>query len=357
MEAPTKKLAPSPYEALLLELTDLDTESLQHMITETLDVSAFLNLAQTNVLFAQLDRTDAVWKIMYKRDFPNEYAFCDNGVLPPFVVLSSKDKILMPPWKRFYIMTRYYYTQVIEEGTFRDAKRFVATAFREKRHVAKLARYFLLRFGKEDYDNHIEDPRYDTIPPKDPAFYFGLSEELQMYWRACFNAYDDIEFADLDIGLNVVPLIETDMTKESYLKLLDGCFLPARKELLPEKLHVAYENYCAHVAHPNIFTYLMCFRPLSGFFYMTYCMHDSRAKKIRALLERDISEFDEEVIAQIARLIDPEGTHQAAVIWDYFLYFRLLFSDVERTIDGKIKFIQSPLSANAASMMRADSSI
>jgi len=91
------------------------------------DVYVLLNLAQTNKTFAELLTREDVWRTLYAKDYPIDFAFCQGQL--PFYVLTDEHPLMkvvqiagrankpfysIPPdfkcaWKRFYLKTRDMY--------------------------------------------------------------------------------------------------------------------------------------------------------------------------------------------------------------------------------------------------------
>lgn len=350
MESPSKRVAKSPAEKLVTSLWNLRKDLFQYVLIPKLDVATFLNLAQSFKRAGELARMDQVWQYFYERDFPNEWAFCDDGVLPPFLDAPPAPRPFA--WKRFYLVTRQYYASLLlDGGTFKDAKQFVGESFAAKRHIAYMSRIIL----RQLLDDHYREQQYTTIPPDDPELYETLSRTERMYWLASYeNAESD--YLDRSLGLNVLSIQLTTMPVETYLKILDSCFLLEHMESLPEFLHEIYAAFCMHAAHPNIFTYYMCFQYPSSFGIMTFCMTNGRSNMVREMLQKENLDDDER--NRLSYLIDPLGTVvPEEKVFELFDNMRVIFGDPDRNEKGQIKFIQRPLSANAASMMRADSSI
>jgi len=80
------------------------------------DVYVLLSLAQTNTTFAQLMRSEDVWRALFSKDFPEDYLFC-GGELPFYIVTNGHplekyvtiDPLDKCAWKRFYLWTRELY--------------------------------------------------------------------------------------------------------------------------------------------------------------------------------------------------------------------------------------------------------
>jgi hypothetical protein len=181
------------------------------------DVYILLSLAQTNKTFAELLTREDVWRTLYSKDYPIDYAFC-NGQLP-FYVLTDEHPLMkvvqiagrankpfysIPPdfkcaWKRFYLKTRDMY------GGLRSAEaRTMMASFRRPEISAQLSWIALIMIslainGTENLVFTLEDRRnvYKTVgKQKQPwmnAYLAAIQVGVQPLTRDFFLVESDDE--------------------------------------------------------------------------------------------------------------------------------------------------------------------
>lgn len=78
-----------------------------------------MKLARVNKFFYAVASDDEVWKMMFARDYPNDFAFCRGNL--PFFVLTVDHPFYVPgciyefermPWKRFYLTLETIYRRL-----------------------------------------------------------------------------------------------------------------------------------------------------------------------------------------------------------------------------------------------------
>lgn len=333
---------------VLLRLKELPVEMVEHIITSKgFSAADMMTLAQSDIVVAKIAQTDAVWRRLYERDFPNEWAFCDNGTLPPFLDAQKNDLSVdaAMPWKRFYVNTRSLYTDATGKS-FASSKRYVEEEFERYGHVIHMARIFLRYLLRDEY----AISNYNTLPPDDPELYLTLSDPFKKIWECCYAAEN---FFDEDLNLFVLSREFFPLDENILKENLKSLFQIEDKDFFPQDgdIQTLYENFCGHVKNPNIFTYYMTIMPRTVFSTLTFCMHGGHREEIRELLT--LKDQDEEAKNQLTNLLEPMKRYDPEVVLDLFEFLGKSFASVVRSkATGKIYFVQaSPLSANASSMI------
>ena len=100
-----------------IQLSEMPLEMVYYIAR--MSAGALMNLAQTMPEIAELAQKDYVWKMLFERDFPNEFNFC-GGYVPFYVVdadspafawVANRADAEGPPWNRFYLHVRQIYVE------------------------------------------------------------------------------------------------------------------------------------------------------------------------------------------------------------------------------------------------------
>jgi len=225
------------------------------------DLYVLLNLAQTNKTFAELLTREDVWRTLYAKDYPIDFAFC-QGQLPFYVltddhplmkvvqIASRKNKpspddkpfYSIPPdfkcaWKRFYLKTRDMY------GGLRSAEaRTMMDSFQRPEMTAQLSWIALVMIslaihGMENFVFNLEDKRN----------VYNIVAKQNLPWM---NAY----LAAIQAGVrNLTPDLFLISREHSYIPMLPAEYefsateAAAAAVLFSDKHQAEFDMLCGYM--------------------------------------------------------------------------------------------------------------